>query len=217
MAKTVQFVSEVEDLSDDKGYKFTFHCDKCRKGYTSTYKLATLGVAEGLLDTAGGMFESLGSIFGKGKQAAKTAQGTLGGKTRSDALAEAVEEVKHQFMHCSRCGHWVCVASCWNNEKGLCEDCAPNITEELVSKQAQVTVEQIGQKIRTQDLTKGMDLASPAQVIKCAKCGADVASGARFCGSCGEAVKAVKTAFCSQCGTKLSAEKFCPSCGKPVQ
>src|SRR5262245_46487172 len=170
MAKPVQFVSEVEDLSNDKGYQFTFHCDKCRKGYTSTYKLATLGVAGGIMDTAGGVLEGLGSIFGRGKQAAKAVQSTLGGKTHSDALAEAVEEIKHQFKHCSRCGHWVCVAACWNDKAGLCEDCAPNVTEELVSKQAQETVEQIGQKLRGQDLTKGMDLTSPAQVMRCAKC-----------------------------------------------
>jgi len=42
MTKTVEFVSEIKDLSNDKGYQFTFHCDKCRKGYTSTYKAATL-------------------------------------------------------------------------------------------------------------------------------------------------------------------------------
>ena len=217
MAKTVEFVSAVDDLSNDKGYQFTFHCDKCRKGYTSNYKAATLGVTAGLLDTAGGVFDSLGSIFGKGRQAARGVQETIGAKSRSDAYAEAVVEVKPLFEHCPRCGHWVCVAACWNKKAGLCEDCAPDVTEELVSQQAHVTVEQLGQKLSKQDLTQGIDLTTPAQVIRCAKCGTDIASGARFCGSCGEPVQAVKSAFCTHCGAKLSGEKFCPSCGKPAQ
>jgi len=143
-------------------------------------------------------------------------QRTIDGKTHNDAFAEAVEEVKPQFRHCSRCGHWVCTAACWNGKAGLCEDCAPDITEELVSKQAHVAVAQIGQKLSSQDLTKGLDVTTPAQVIRCAKCGADMAAGAKFCGSCGEAVQTVKAAFCTQRGAKLSGEKFCPSCSKPT-
>ncbi|MEO6564352.1 MAG: hypothetical protein ABIN99_15130 [Nitrosospira sp.] len=34
MAKTVEFVSDMEDLSSEKGYQFIFHCDKCHRGYT---------------------------------------------------------------------------------------------------------------------------------------------------------------------------------------
>jgi hypothetical protein len=76
MAKTVEFVSKVDDLSTDKGYQFTFHCDKCRKGYPSTSKGAILGVTAGLLDTAGGVFKNRGSIFGKVRQAATGVQNT---------------------------------------------------------------------------------------------------------------------------------------------
>jgi hypothetical protein len=217
MAKTVEFVSEMEDLSSEKGYQFTFHCDKCHRGYTSSYQATPLGIAADLLGTAGGVFESFGSIFGKSKQAAKGVQEALGGKTHSDAYAEAVEEVKHQFKHCSRCGHWVCMDSCWNVNAGLCEECAPNVKEEFVFKQTHLTVEQLGQRLSEQDLTKGMDLTTPAQVVTCAKCGADLAAGAKFCSGCGEPVRSVKGAFCSECGAKLSGGKFCPSCGKPIQ
>lgn len=217
MAKTVEFVSAIQDLSTEKGYQFTFRCDKCHSGYTSSYKAASLGIAADLLGTAGGVLENFGSIFGKSKEVVKGVQGALGGKTRSDALAEAVEEVKPQFRHCSRCGHWVCVAACWNVNTGLCEECAPNVKEELVSKQTHLTVEQLGQKLSKQDLTKDMDVTTPAQVITCAKCGVDVAAGAKFCSGCGEPLQSVKGAFCSECGSKLSGGKFCPSCGKPVQ
>ncbi|MEO6564353.1 MAG: hypothetical protein ABIN99_15135 [Nitrosospira sp.] len=63
------------------------------------------------------MFESFGSIFGKGKEAAKGEQEALGGKTHSAAYAEAVDEVKAQFRHCPRCGHWVCMASLLERER----------------------------------------------------------------------------------------------------
>lgn len=217
MPKTVEFVAEVEDLSTDKGYQFKFHCDKCHQGYTSTYKPAALGVATGLLETAGGVLDSLGSIFGKGRQAAQGVQQILGGKTHSDAYAEAVEEVKPQFRQCSRCGHWVCVAACWNERERMCETCAPSVTEELASARARLTVQQIDKKLSEQDLTQGIQLTAPAQAVKCAKCGADLAVGARFCGACGEPVQASKPAFCAQCGTKLNGEKFCPSCGHSVR
>ena len=218
MTKTVEFVSQVKDLSTDKGYQFEFHCDKCGKGYTSTYQTATLGVAASLLDTAGGVFESMGSILGKVRQAAKGVENTLGGKAHSDAYAAAVEEVKPQFKHCPRCGHWVCLAACWNADAGLCDECAPNVTEELVSKQTHATVEQIGQKLSGQDLLKGLDVTTPAQVVQCAHCGTDIKAGAKFCGACGQPVtQPFKAAFCAQCGAKLAGEKFCPSCGKPAQ
>jgi len=217
MAKIVEFVSKIEDLSTEKGYQFTFHCDKCHSGYTSSYKAASLGIAADLLGTAGGVLEDFGSIFGKSKDVVKGVQGALGGKTHSDAHAEAVEEVKPKFKHCSRCGHWVCVAACWNVDAGLCEECAPNVREELVSIQTHRTVEQLGQRLSEQDLTKDMDVTTPAQVIKCAKCGVDIAVGTKFCSGCGEPVRSVKGSFCSECGSKLSGGKFCPSCGKPVQ
>ena len=47
-----------------------------------------------MVGTAGGVFESFGSIFGKGKEAAKGVQEALGGKTHSAAYAEGLDEVK---------------------------------------------------------------------------------------------------------------------------
>ena len=48
----------------------------------------------------------------------------------------------------------------------------------------------------------------------CAKCGAMVPSGAKFCPSCG--APQART-FCPKCGAQLpSGAKFCPSCGNQV-
>ncbi|MBQ3569998.1 MAG: SPFH domain-containing protein [Methanocorpusculum sp.] len=49
----------------------------------------------------------------------------------------------------------------------------------------------------------------------CAKCGAAVPEGAKFCPSCGE--KQDSGSFCPECGAAVPAgAKFCPECGKKV-
>ncbi|MBQ4597050.1 MAG: SPFH domain-containing protein [Methanocorpusculum sp.] len=49
----------------------------------------------------------------------------------------------------------------------------------------------------------------------CAKCGAAVPEGAKFCPSCGE--KQASGSFCPECGAAVPAgAKFCPECGKKV-
>jgi hypothetical protein len=53
----------------------------------------------------------------------------------------------------------------------------------------------------------------------CSKCGAAIAAGVKFCGSCGTPVPISASAgkFCSECGAKNeSGAKFCKNCGKPI-
>ena len=54
--------------------------------------------------------------------------------------------------------------------------------------------------------------------MKCAKCGADVPAGAKFCAQCGGAIVASAAgACCSSCGRENKPEnKFCSHCGKPL-
>lgn len=59
-------------------------------------------------------------------------------------------------------------------------------------------------------------------IARCAKCGAEVASGTAFCSSCGNAMAAEKVeddkVICSACGAELASEaKFCISCGTRVE
>ena len=54
------------------------------------------------------------------------------------------------------------------------------------------------------------------QKVKCAKCGASVKVGAKFCPECGAKVGAVETAKCAKCGADVPVgSKFCPECGAP--
>ncbi len=52
---------------------------------------------------------------------------------------------------------------------------------------------------------------------KCAKCGAVLPEGAKFCLECGEKVIAPAAAVtCPKCGAKVQGGKFCPECGAPL-
>jgi hypothetical protein len=52
----LQFVSNYDDLSTDKGYQFKFHCDKCGNGYMSRYQPSLTGTGGSLLRAAGDLF-----------------------------------------------------------------------------------------------------------------------------------------------------------------
>jgi membrane protease subunit (stomatin/prohibitin family) len=57
--------------------------------------------------------------------------------------------------------------------------------------------------------------AAAAAGTPCAKCGAIVPPGAKFCPSCGE--KQAAAAFCPNCGAQMPAgARFCPSCGQKI-
>ena len=66
--------------------------------------------------------------------------------------------------------------------------------------------------------TPGGAAAAPASAGSCTKCGAALASGAKFCGECGTPVPvAAAPAFCTKCGAALApGAKFCGECGTPT-
>ncbi|HEX2639330.1 MAG TPA: hypothetical protein VHL50_02110, partial [Pyrinomonadaceae bacterium] len=94
----IQFVSNYEDLSTDKGYQFKFHCDKCGNGYMSRFQTSTLGVANSLLNAASNL---LGWGYGAGNSAYEI-QRAVGGPAHDSAIKAAVEEGKQHFHQCSR-------------------------------------------------------------------------------------------------------------------
>ncbi len=50
--------------------------------------------------------------------------------------------------------------------------------------------------------------------VKCAKCGAMIDEGVKFCSSCGAKVMPVGSTACAKCGNPVpSGAKFCPNCG----
>lgn len=207
----IEFVANYTDHSNDQGFQFEFHCDKCHNGFMSTFVASKLGMATGFLRTASTLFGN--SALSRAAQAGQYAKDSVRGKARDDAFAVAVAEGKQHFKKCSRCGHWVCPESCWNASRGLCEDCAPDLQEEAAAAQAQAAKNQIWQKAGESDQTEGMNMAAKVAAY-CPHCGAKASAG-KFCSECGKEVHA-KTE-CPSCKAKLNpGAKFCPECGGKV-
>jgi hypothetical protein len=206
----IEFVKNYDDLSTDQGFQFRFHCDRCGNGFQSTFIANKVGMAGGLLRAAGGLF---GGVLGSAGHSAYEIQRAVGGPAHDNALREAVQEIKPLFNQCRRCGTWVCKEVCWNGEKGLCKECAPNLTEEVASAQATAARSQVQTKAMETDQTQGVDVSRQATAT-CGSCGASAGPG-KFCAECGSPL-AQKT-NCASCSAELAAgAKFCPECGTRV-
>jgi membrane protease subunit (stomatin/prohibitin family) len=206
----IEFTDNYEDLSTESGYQFKFVCESCGNGYMSSFQASKSGVATGLLRGAGNL---LGGFLGSASNTADDLRELIAGPAHDRALQEAVEEIRPLFIQCKRCGQWVCREVCWNNDRGLCTECAPIAQREISSLQAQITVDQVGDKLRQQDLTAGLNL-SAAAVVVCPACGAEN-EGGKFCQECGAPLSA--RTDCPKCGTKVKpGTKFCPECGNKL-
>ncbi len=203
----IEFVRSWDDLSTDKGYQFKFYCDKCHSGFMSPFQTSKLGMLGSGLSALGGLF---GGRIRSAESATFEVQRAVGGKAHDAALKEGIAAVKDKFAKCSRCGIWVCIDSCWNATRGLCENCAPDTEEEIAAAQAAATAEQVQTKVREQDLTAGLNLTTPT-TVRCGSCGAEVGGG-KFCPECGQPL--AEKIECPRCGTQAEPNaKFCMECG----
>src|ERR687890_99467 len=202
----IQFVSNYDDLSTDKGYQFKFHCDKCGNGFMSRFQPSVTGTAGSLLRAAGSLFGGWASSAG---DSAYEVQRAVGGKAHDAALAKAVEEGKEHFHQCSRCGRWVCPEVCWNASAGQCEECALDYQEELSSAHAQAKAEakrqQLYEKAQQTDYVSKIDMSAESVTKAPARVAPQSAAAA-----------AAAAANCSSCGAAVGLAKFCPECGTPT-
>lgn len=204
----IPFTKNHSDHSNDQGYQFEYFCDHCGNGHMTPFQISKVGVAGGFLRAASSLF---GGVLGKVADAGDHVKDALRGKARDEAFAKAVEEARPHFRQCSRCGRWVCPEQCWNEKRGLCEECAPNLEEEAAAAQAQVAREQLWEKARASDQIADVDMKAE-RAARCPHCGAK-AEGGKFCADCGKPLS-TRTA-CPKCGKKvLAVGKFCPECGE---
>ena len=131
------FTRNYRDHSNNEGFQFEFFCDKCGSGFRSPFATNALGLASDLLKAAGSLFGGAVASAGWGADHVKDA---FRGKAWDDAYAAAIAECKPHFHQCGRCGHWVCPEVCWNQGRGLCLSCAPDLQQEAAVVQAQVAV-----------------------------------------------------------------------------
>ena len=203
----IKFTRNHNDLSTDRGFQFEFFCDRCGSGYQSTFQGSASSTMTNVLDVASGL---LGGILGNVADAGHRVHSAAWEKQHDAAFQKAIEEVKPYFKQCKRCAKWV-DDTCWNPQRGLCLDCAPDLEAEYSAAQTEAAVQQARQVAQEATyVTK--DKFEKTVVGACPNCGASLAPNAKFCGECGQPVKREK--FCTECGAKMEGSpKFCPECG----
>jgi membrane protease subunit (stomatin/prohibitin family) len=211
MAK-IEFTRNNSDLSTDKGFQFEFYCDRCGTGFRTDFQAFALGTVSSVLGTASNLF---GGVFGQAAEVGEQARSAAWEKAHDGAFEKAMEELKPDFVQCPRCSSWVCRKSCWNDGKGLCKECAPDLGVEMAAAQSSRTVEEIWAHSKMAEEDRGMlkeESWREGVRATCPKCNAPLAAKAKFCPECGATI--LSQAHCTQCGAKLKAgAKFCAECG----
>jgi len=196
-----KFVRNVDDLSDDGGYKFRFRCDRCSDGVESQYVASSANI----LKTGLEIFSVFRPLGGLGQRAADGIDRGLRGKERDAAYEAAVDEAAVHFHKCSHCGQHVCT-HCWNDGVSLCEGCAPAANEQAAQEAASLASAREVEKVRSGE-------AASAPQGTCPVC-SEPAGGGKFCQACGAALGA---RACKHCQSALTlTAKFCGECGKPA-
>lgn len=214
MPDPIEFVQNYTDHSTDRGFQFEFFCNRCGTGYRTRFKGWAVGNVSGVMDTASSLF---GGIFGQAANLSERVRSSAWQKAHDEAFSDAANELKPSFVQCPRCSSWVCRKSCWNNPRGLCKSCAPDLAVEKSAAQSSKTVQEIWENAQSSDEDKPMATQGWNETVKasCPQCNAPLAGNAKFCPECGAKISAEK--HCTKCGVKLlPGAKFCPECGTKV-
>lgn len=231
------FTRNYEDNSTDAGFQFTFYCDVCNDGYKSsfveseTYKrgkgLRNLSRGLGLLgNLAGGRLGNLGYSVERGGDILSErfeGQSPEWHKEHENAFTQAQNEAQQHFHRCHGCHQYVCDA-CFNEDEGLCTDCAPRQEVYVAKARASAMRRNVDEAGEEAIVWKG-EIESKTTI--CLVCGKPAGSG-KFCNNCGASMallvcqrcgakNAQGVKFCNNCGASMSAATpepgLCPSCG----
>lgn len=209
----------VQDQSTEKGFQWTFACDICGNGFTTTFIQSASAAKSRKLGLFGRGAQVLGSVTGQSilrgaGDAAHTAAdyGQMSAAWHQEhdaAFMQAVNEAKVHFKKCPRCKRYVDEDD-WNEEAGLCTEDAPSLITELQAAKAQTRVEQMQEQVKAQKLFTG---ETEDRATLCPTCGKPSGSG-KFCQNCGAPLgyrvcsnchhqNPPTVNFCGECGTKL--------------
>ena len=215
MGDPIEFTRNYSDLSTQHGFQFEFNCDRCGNGFRTNFKAFAMGTVTNVLDTASSL---LGGLFGQAADVSGRMTEAQRERAREGALVEAIQQIKPHFVQCPRCQSWVCRKSCWNNKRGLCKGCAPDLGVEMSAAQASRSVEEIWAHAAMAEEDKKLAEGNWRETIRasCPECGEPLATNAKFCPGCGAKLKAEK--HCTECGAKLQpGAKFCADCGHKAE
>ena len=212
MSERIEFTRNYNDESTNQGFQFEFYCDRCGNGFRTRFHPSVTGTVSGAMDAANSLF---GGIFGKAADVSERVRSAGWEKAHDEAFNDAVEELRPSFVQCPRCSSWVCRKSCWNEKKGLCKQCSPDLGVEMAAAQSSRTVEEIWahSKMAEEDREMLTEKSWREGVrATCPSCNAPLATNAKFCPECGAKIQA--GGVCNECGAKLEAgAKFCSECG----
>jgi len=216
MAEKIEFTRNFSDLSTNQGFQFEFYCNRCGNGFRTPFKPSITGTVSSAMDTANSLF---GGIFGRAADLSERVRSASWERAHDQAFVDAATELKDDFRQCPRCQSWVCRKKCWNESKGLCKGCAPDMGVEMAAAQSSRTVEEVWAHSQVADEDRQMlTEESWRQGVKasCPNCEAPLEKNAKFCPECGMKIKT--EAFCPECGAKISpTPKFCPECGTKIE
>lgn len=214
MVEQIAFTSNYSDLSTDRGFQFEFQCDRCGSGFRTHFKAWSTGTASSVLDAASSLF---GGVFSQAADVGERVRSAAWQRAHDEAFQEAMEEVRPSFVQCPRCSAWVCRKSCWNEKRGLCKECAPDLGVEMSAAQASRSVEEVWSHAAMAEEDKRLGEKEWRQTIRatCPNCGVPLATNAKFCPECGTKLKVEER--CPKCNALLTPNaKFCPECGAKV-
>ena len=144
-------------------------------------------------------------------------------KEHENAFERAQNEAQQHFHRCHSCHQYVCDA-CFNEDEGLCTNCAPRQEVYVAKARAEAMRRNIDAAGESATVWKG-EIESKTTV--CPSCGKPAGTG-KFCNNCGASMErklcpqcgaknALTVKFCNNCGSNLAAAAapsgLCPSCG----
>ncbi|MBR6312097.1 MAG: zinc ribbon domain-containing protein [Oscillospiraceae bacterium] len=218
------FTRNHSDHSTEAGFQFEFFCDCCGNGFKSTFvPSSTYGqkqrserfgrVASTLGGLIGGKAGDLGWALERGSNALGdrfSGQSPEWLKEHERAFDEAQEEIRPKFVKCPSCNKWVC-PDCWNEDEGLCIDCAPREAGYVAQARSRAMRRNIDESAEAATVWQGK---IETRTTVCPKCGKPAGSG-KFCNNCGAPLG---TQRCPNCGAEVALGlKFCGECGSPMQ
>jgi len=216
------FTDNFADNSTEAGHQFTFFCAICNEGYKTKF-IPSKSYKKGKF------FKGLGGLLGAAAQIAGKYNVGYGIERGTDVVGERFQgmspewqkehdlafeqsqvEAKAHFHRCPKCTEWVCEND-WNEQEGLCTNCAPREAIEVAAARAKKKVEDIAAKAgATQVFTGPIE----SKQTLCPVCGKPAGVG-KFCINCGAPLGLM---VCSKCGAKNpSGTKFCGECGTKLK